>query len=241
MKKYIIFLLLFIPSVSFAQDAVSDWEKSVALGFNLTNGNSNTTLLNFNSKAEKKTDRETWRFELSVNHGETENEEGVDEKTHEEVLFDSEYQNFIDERNYYGLGVSFENDEVADIDYRVFIKPVFGHYFLKDEKYRFNIEAGPAYVFEKLGGEKEDYLAPRIADRFEWKISDTSKFFQSAEALLSVEDGDDYILNAELGLEAAINSALSLVVSVKNNYTNLPAEGREKNDVKFVTSLKYVF
>jgi hypothetical protein len=93
-------------------------------------------------------------------------------------------------------------------------------------------------VWEKKGDITDDYLAPRVADRLTWKVSETAKLFQYAEFLTSVDDTENYIVTAEGGIEAALNSYLSLVLSVRDNYINQPAEGRVQNDVATITALK---
>jgi hypothetical protein len=55
---------------------------------------------------------------------------------------------------------------------------------------------------------------------------------------VSFEDADQYIFNAEVGVESALNSYLSLVLTVRDYYINKPAEGRVPNDVITITALK---
>jgi putative salt-induced outer membrane protein YdiY len=120
----------------------------------------------------------------------------------------------------------------------VVVSPSAGRYLIRDEKTKLSLEAGPSYVFEKLGDVNEDFAAARIANRFEWEISPTSKFFQFMEYLISFEDSSQYLFNAEVGIESALNSYLSLVISVRDYYINQPAEGRVPNDVLTITALK---
>ena len=46
------------------------------------------------------------------------------------------------------------------------------------------------------------------------------------------------LINAEVGIEAAIATNLALVLSVKETFDNVPAEGREKDDLIVTTALK---
>jgi putative salt-induced outer membrane protein YdiY len=120
----------------------------------------------------------------------------------------------------------------------VIVSPSAGRYLIRDEQTKFSLEAGPSYVFENLGDQEEDFAAARIADRLEWALSPTSKIYQFAEYLVSFEDADQYIFNAEVGVESALNSYLSLVLTVRDYYINKPAEGRVPNDVITITALK---
>jgi hypothetical protein len=109
---------------------------------------------------------------------------------------------------------------------------------VKDDVTTFSLEAGPSYVWEELGGEKDDFAAARIADRFVWNISKSALLYQSAEYLVSFESSSDYIVNAELGIEAPLSSSVNIVFAVRDYYINEPAEGRERNDVYTLTGLK---
>jgi hypothetical protein len=53
-----------------------------------------------------------------------------------------------------------------------------------------------------------------------------------------LESSSDYIVNAELGIEAPLSSSVNLVFAVRDYYINEPAEGRERNDVYTLTGLK---
>jgi hypothetical protein len=70
------------------------------------------------------------------------------------------------------------------------------------------------------------------------KILESSLLYQSAEYIVSFEDSADYLVNAEIGIEAPLSSMVNLVISVRDYYINQPAEGRERNDVYTITGLK---
>jgi putative salt-induced outer membrane protein YdiY len=135
-------------------------------------------------------------------------------------------------------GVAYLSDDIADVDYRVFLNPGLGYFFVKDDEVKFSMETGPSYVFQKQDNDEDNFLAWRIADRFEWKFSETGKIFQGLEFLLNTDDTDDYLINAEAGIEAALNSTLSLVLSVRDRFDASPAAESEKNDVIVTTGLK---
>ena len=45
----------------------------------------------------------------------------------------------------------------------------------------------------------------------------------------------------DIGLESALNEKLSLTLTFIDNYNNIPAPGRERNDIKFIAGFKYKF
>lgn len=101
-----------------------------------------------------------------------------------------------------------------------------------------NVEAGPSYLFQKLAGEKDNFLALRGAERFEWAFSSTAKLYEAVEYFLSMKDTDKSLINAEAGVEAALTTRLSLVFSVQDRFDSQPAEDRKNNDLFVVTALK---
>ena len=220
----------------------SEWEKSLAFGFSLTDGNSNTSLLNLSAKLFRDYESNIWSFEANGSYGESEVEndagEVIEETTQEDFKFDSSYKRSFENNMYVGFTNQFLYDDVAGIDYRVTLFPHLGYFLIKDEALEVSVEAGPGYVFEKLDGVKNDYLAPRVGEEIKWQISENAKFFEKASYTFDVDDSDNYLVEAEVGIEAAISSVLSLVFSVKDLYDNVPTAGRERNDVSIVTALQ---
>jgi putative salt-induced outer membrane protein YdiY len=219
---------------------IGEWDRSLAIGFNMTSGNSNTKLFTVLGRGYYENNKDIVDLTTMYNFGEdsaVNNEEG-DSTTRNDFRALASYNRLLDDRIYLGLGTRFFYDDIADIDYRVFVDPSLGNYFIKDNSFKFRLEAGPSYVFERVGGIKSDYLAPRIGDRFEWIISCTSKIYQSADILFDVTDSNNYLVNAELGAEAALSSSMSLVFLARETYDNQPAEGRKKDDLALITALK---
>ena len=240
---------LIVSNIAFAECNATDpcapkkekdsWIKSLAIGFNLTSGNSDTTLLTVLAAASRETDQDLVDFNLSYNYGENEDSTTGDKSTsRDDFRADAAYNYKLSPDFYAGFGTKYLHDEVADIDYRVNLNPTLGYFLVKNADVSLALEAGPGYTFEKVAEVSNDYLSPRIADRFEWIISCTSKLFQKSEILLDMDNSDNYIINSELGIEAAISSQLSLVVAVKDLYDNEPAPTAEKNDVQLISALK---
>ena len=223
------------------EEETEDWDLSLAVGFNLTEGNSNTTLLNGLASASREWDDHILSFDLQAADGSNEDQETEENGTTTQRYLrgNADYKYLYSKRAYIGANLAMIFDEVADVDYRYIPSLTAGYFLIKDKEVKFNVEAGPSYVFEKVGGEKRDYAAPRVAERFEWKITKTSKIFEEVEVLFSLDDGDDTLVTAEAGVEAAISSYLSLVFSVRDIYDNVPAEGRERNDLIIISALKF--
>jgi len=217
----------------------SAWVKSVTAGFNYTDGNSKTSSINLNGKTTRDYQGEVYRFEADYNYGNAAADgETQREETKNNTRGTAEYKHILDEVYFWGAGTSIFHDDIASIRYRSILNPSLGAYVLREESIKLSLEAGPSYVWEKKGADTENYLAPRVADRFEWKFSPTAKLFQWTEYLVSADDSSNYLVNAEMGLEAALTSLVNVVILVRDNYVNQPAEDRKQNDIATITGLK---
>lgn len=227
------------PSCEAPPKDPSVWDKSIVAGFNYTEGNTKTTNLNLGGLFERDYQDNAWRIQADYSYGSAANSANDPrEEVKNNVRGLVDYRRILDDTWFAGLGNAFLHDEIADIKYRDILSPSVGMYLVRDEDMKLSVEAGPSYVWQKLGDDTENYLAPRVADRFEWKMSETAKVFQFTEYLVSAEDSSNYIVNAEIGVEAALNSYMSLVLTVRDNYINEPAEDRVRNDVATITALK---
>lgn len=229
---------------AFAADAAAGpsgkWETGIAAGLNLTSGNSETLSGTASLLSEKKTEKDTYRAGVEGAYGESENQDtGEDDKNVENAKVFAGYRHLLDERLYALIDASLGYDDIADVDYRLIVSPGLGYYLMKDAACTLGVEAGPAYIREEVGGEEDDILALRLAERYDRKLSDTAKVWQGVEYLPDVSDFGNYLLNAEIGVEAALNARMSLRLAAKDTYDSEPAEGREKNDLSVTGSLVY--
>ncbi len=211
------------------------WDLSAAVGFNLASGNINSNLLTAGFAAAREKDEDLYNFTLNGAQGEQEGE-----TTQKFIRSTASYNKLLSDRFYAGAGASFISDDIAGVDYRGVLNPGIGYFVVKEEDVSLSFEAGPAYVWQKLGV-KTDFLAARAANEFKWKLSETAKVFQTAEYLLNTDQTEEYIVIGTVGIEATLTSALALVTSVQDRYNSVPAPGRESNDVIVTSALKVSF
>jgi len=104
-------------------------------------------------------------------------------------------------------------------------------------------EIGPGYIKEQLDGKTESYVTLRIAEKCHYAISANARAWETIEFLPQVDNFDNYIVNAEIGIEANLTKGnkLSLRSVLQDSYNNVPAPDRLKNDLKLITSIVYNF
>ena len=162
----------------------------------------------------------------------------IDETTAQNAKAYINYKRTI-EKSFWYLDSSITHDDVADVDYRLLTGPGVGYFLVRDDEKSLSAELGPSYLVEKAGGEEDNYLAIRIAERGELKLSEHSKIWEAVEYVPAAEDFDDYLLVVEVGAEAALNSSLSLRVVAQDKYDSTPAEGQEQNDLSITAAIVY--
>lgn len=212
------------------------WESSASAGFTLTQGNSDTILFTAQVLSQKKWDEHEIRLGADATYGENENVKSADG-----AHAFGQYNRLFTERAFGYVRLDALHDAIADVEYRVLLSPGAGYYFIKSETTALSAEAGPGFVYEKQGGETTGYITARLAERLEHKFNDNVRLWQSVEFLPQVDDLNNFLLNAEIGVEAKLTEKFSIKVFAVDNYDNEPAEGRKSNDIKVVTALAYTF
>ena len=238
------------PAMAAEEVNTNKWEGSAAAGVTLTKGNSDTFLGNITLNGARKAPRDEVLLGASATYGTTKTEERIGntqfthdtkETTTANASGFGQYNHLFTDRFYAGVRLDLLHDAVAEVKYRVTVSPLVGYYLIKQPDTKLAVEAGPSFIAERVGNENDEYAALRFAERFEHKFSPKARVWQSIEFLPQVDDFANYIINAEVGAEAALNTSWSLRAVVQDTYDHKPAEGRKQNDIKLITSLAYKF
>lgn len=237
-------------NVAAAETAPTGPATALNAGLTLTDGNSETLAANVGLKTEgEKEGLGSVLAGADFNYGEstvkteTTDAAGVatvtekDEKTIENAKIFANVKKTLTPRTFMSLDGTATYDDVADIDYRATLGPGWGAYLVKNDQRTLTLEAGPSYVWEEVGGESDDYLALRFAERYACQALENAKLVQSLEYLPAAEDFENYLLVGEIGVEAAMSDHLNLRVVVQDKYDNTPAAGKERNDLSLIAGI----
>lgn len=212
------------------------WESTLSFGLTLTRGNSDTMLMDSALKSHRNDLTNEVTLSIEGTYGE---DHSV--KNNESLHGIGQYNHLFTDRFYaYGRGDGF-HDDIADLTYRFTLSPGIGYYFIKKKETTLAVEAGPSCVLEKLDGSRENYAAARLAERFQKKWDDHARLWENVEFLPQFDKGNNFLVNAEIGVETPLSKRLSLSVVAQDNYINVPAPGRERNDLKLISGLTYKF
>jgi putative salt-induced outer membrane protein YdiY len=218
------------------------WDSTAAAALTLTRGNSDTFLATLSLDTKRKWTQNEVAFGISGGYGDSE-VSGVDTKNTDFVQGYGQYNRLFSDRFYAGLRLDGQYDGIAGINYRFKVSPMAGYYLIKNTNMTLAVEGGPSLILEQLKGQPCDaYWAARLAERFEYKLTATTKVWESLEYLPKVDDwAQNYLANFEAGIDTAINKHWSLRVVFQDQYANEPANGREKNDLRLIAGTAYKF
>lgn len=215
----------------------------LSFGTTLTDGNSDTMQANASLVTEGEKDGlGSLRAGLEAAYGETTtstlDDDGVEEEATDTTIENARIfagaKKTITDYIYGSVDSSVLYDDIAGIDYRATLSPSLGLYVIKGDIASLSVDLGPAYIWEKVSEVEDDYLAIRFGERAEYKFSGTAKAWQTAEYLPKADDFVDYLLNIEVGVEAALNSHLNLRLVFQNKHDSTPGEGLERNDLVLI-------
>ena len=231
--------------VVLAEDAtnVPQWTTSLNLGLNSTRGNSKTTAGNGSLLSERKGGRHEFSLGIEGNYAQSEETKDDGSKEMETTVQNekgyAKYRFLFTDRDYGYLDSELSQDRIADIKYRLILGPGLGRYLIQSEKNTLGAEGGISWIKDKVNDELSDRLALRAAEKYERKISETAKFWQNVEYLPAVDDLSNYLVNGEVGIEAAINAKSSLRFVAQDHYNSKPASDKEKNDFIITAGFGY--
>lgn len=230
---------LLATCTALAQDAAANkgWKTTAAVAAGITRGNSDTANVALTLNTERKWDSNEFFAGAAGYYGETD-----DETTTASASGFLQYNRLFTER-FYGFGrADALHDDVADLAYRVTLSAGAGYYLIKSEKVSLSVEAGPGYVWEQFHNQDDDnYATIRFGQKFNWQISKGARLWESVDYSPRIDDWEDYLLTAEIGIGAKITEALELRVVASDTYRSQPAPGREENDFKLTAGIGYTF
>ena len=212
------------------------WETTAGVGFSYTDGNTETLLFTANALTLRKWKTGEFTAGIDAGYGNNEGKQNIGY-----VKGFSQYNYLFTERLYAFGRVDALNDSIADISYRVTVSAGMGYYLIKNERTTLSVEAGPGYVFEKVGDDERDYATLRFGEKFTHKISDRARLWQSFEYQPKIDEWSNYFLSGEAGIESDITKKMALRLVVQDWYISEPAPGRESNDIKVIAGLNYKF
>ena len=212
------------------------WKSEVTLGLAMTRGNQDTLLVNGKIQTKKSLGLNEYSAGLDGAYGENNSV-----KNYELLHAFGQMDHFFTRRFFEFGRLDGLHDGIKDIDYRFAVSPGLGYYLLRQTNLSLALEGGPSVVSDRQGNADSVYAALRTAERFEFKLNKTAKFWEGVEYIPQLDRMDNFIVNVEVGVESSLTKTLALQVSLQDNFANDPAPGFENNDLRLVSGISYKF
>ena len=212
------------------------WESSFSAGLTLTRGNSQSLLYSAEIVTAKKTPNNEYTLGLAGSYG---NQNSVDNVNNYKLY--GQWNHLFSEKFFGYVHGDASRDLIANLNYRLNVGPGAGYYFIKEKNTTLSAEGGIGYQNQHLGANYNSFATMRLAESFEHKFGSVARVWQTVELLPQVDKFENYVVNFEIGIEAAISKSFSLKTALDDTFQNQPAAGRKQNDLKLVSGISYKF
>jgi putative salt-induced outer membrane protein YdiY len=219
------------------------WRGSVAAGLLVATGNAESISANVTVDANRRgeDDRITLRGEyFFARQQDTATNDWTTSVDNWRV--NGKYDYFFSPRWYMFFQGRVERDRIADLDLRVSPSIGVGYQWQEGPVWNFHTEAGLAWVYEDYrGADSSDYLAARLAYRYDRVLREGVTLFNNLEFLPSLEDLSTFIVDTDIGLRINITASMFTEGKVQWRHNSDPAPGAERNDLRYIASVGIEF
>ena len=215
------------------------WDASLGLGFSGTEGNSETSSLNAEFKAQREDEEDRWIFRSAYftgsSDGETNKNEFLSELTKDWLQPDSPWL-------YFAQG-KYQYDQFQSWKHRVSGFGGMGYKFIKRDDLEIIGRLGLGLTKE-LEGERN--LTPEAlvgASLVKWKLTDNQTISAGATIYPALDELGEYraIGNVEWKIKIDEADGLSLKFGLENEYESDVDTGTKHNDLKYYGALVFDF
>jgi hypothetical protein len=222
------------------------WTARHDLAFAATDATTNTLALSTGFEIERRKNPTRFLMNASYRYGVKDDPSGNDsrESTTENEVIGSLRGEYTYIRHLYAFAAgAAEHDAVESLSLRLTPKVGLGVHILERENLRWDVDMGPAYVYERFfGGDRNRYAAVAFGTDAFLRLPFGATLTARGEYLPAVDDWTgDYLLRGSAALQVPMSEWIALRSSVIDQYDNTPADESSQNSLTFLTGLSLVF
>ncbi len=218
------------------------WTGSVNVGASYSDGNTDSRTINAAVDAMRRSEDDRWTVKGYWNYGESRDSTGHLGITDRRAGASLKYDYFLSKKLYVFGVAAIETDLLADIGKRYYVGPGVGYQWQESEKFKWGSEAGVTYFnTDYTHSEDKEYIAARIANNITWVINENTTFENAAEIQPSLEDSNDFYGKSDTKLKVSLSKAMFAQLQWVYQFTNSPADGKERNDNLVVLGVGWKF
>ncbi len=226
------------------------WHGSVNVAFESSRGNTYKNNLTVLANLNRRWDEDRVNFDFGYYYSETGVSKDTRKKSTDRWELAGQHDHFWSKKFYSYENAHYEQDHIAGIDYRLRLGVGGGYQWLDGEqfaigKWSFNQEVGATWVrvsyVEKDPSVDDSFASVRYAHHLKYnpKWDEGVEFFHNFEFLPQVDDWDNQLMKADLGVTTKIIMDFDLLAKIEWEYNSMPAVGRKSSDVRYIVGLGY--
>jgi putative salt-induced outer membrane protein YdiY len=224
------------PISAAAEATTKPWEITGALGFTLTDGNSETITLAVTADAKR--EWELWKLfmGLRILYAETDGDQSASE-----WIFLERLERKLSERATIFQDFLAEHDEEEDLRYRLQLTLGYNRRLAKSEKFELWGNVGGGVLHEDFFNESETEAIAQLGITFTWQITKNLKYEQILTFYPSLSEGGEFRMYWESVFTTPVSDRFDLRLSIIDRYDSNPQPGIEENDLTIALTLAIKF
>lgn len=256
MKK-IILISLAVTSLLMANEGGDAFISHTELGFNKTDGNTDTMTLNLDAKAEKNWDRHALVASID---GQYAKNKSVESKN--KFVAEANYDYMLTHELSFNYLAGYKNDKFSRFDYQFYTGPGAKYLMFRDDIHNFTVDGNILYakdsiatadydangdlieypnpdniaIVSSIPSYTETYAAYRLRGVYERQLLDNLKFDQELSYRSSFKDQSNFFVYSKSALSSKLSAHFSAGVSYKVDYVNNPGK-KESTDTTLTANL----
>ncbi len=229
------------------------------LSFVQTQGNTDTTAFALDFAGKKAWGASSMGLDLDAIYGTQDNIENKNR-----AIGELNFNHSLTERFALNYVAGYKSDKFSGFDYQFYTGPGFRYTVYNSKAHHLDLKGNLLYSIDqgsdkyfdavtgdeikypyadgkagatRTDGEYSDGYGYLFGLNYYWQITDSLKFLQEATYRNNFANPRNYFVTSKTGLESKFSDMLSMGVSYKINYTNLPPQGNELADKTLLVSL----
>lgn len=220
------------------------WTGVVGVGATFVRGNTKSDTASVNVEDARRTENDRTSFGAGYYFAKQRDNATRDDSTIADNWFLKGQYDYFFSQKFYGYGnLRYEKDRIANLDARITPGLGVGYQWIERADLNFSTEAGANWVYEKYTdpSETRTYMAGRLAYHLDKTFNEHVKGFHNLEYIPSFERADTFLVNADVGLRAAVTARMAIEAKTQLAYNAQPSEGRDKKDLRHILGVAWTF
>jgi putative salt-induced outer membrane protein len=256
MKKLLL-ISLTAASLLMATEDPNAFVSHSELGFNHTAGNTDTTTLTLDAKAEKKWSRHSLNAFIDGQYAENNNVESKNK-----FVTELNYEYVLTHRLSFTYLAGYRDDKFSSFDYQIYTGPGAKYLVFKDDVHNLTVDGSLLYAKDSIARVNfdidgnpimypnpgniptystepsyiEQYAAYRLKALYERQLLDNLKFGQELSYRSSFKDQGNFFIYSKSALTSRLSALFSAGLSYKIDYVNKPGDA-ERTDTTLTANL----